>query len=129
MSSAGQLAGGALAPLRGRRGCNFAAHLKMLAGNRLVINDVATGPLKAWNEGHPDAPLRRNDRIVEVKGVRGTPEQLRDMCSGSEPLLLKVEKDRELVRCGHALANNSLSCAIQRVLEYQCVILHACFVM
>ena len=73
----------------------LAPRLKILDGNRLVVNDVATGPLKVWNDDHPEAPLRRNDRIVEVNGVRGTPEQLRDMCIGTEPLLLKVEKDKE----------------------------------
>ncbi len=59
-----------------------------------MICDVASGPLKTWNEANPNAPLRSNDRIVEVNGARGTPEQLRDMCVGTEPLLVKVEKDR-----------------------------------
>ena len=71
----------------------LAAHLKILAGKKLVIGDVASGPLKTWNQANPSAPLRPNDRIVEVSGARGTPEQLRDMCIGTEPLLLKVEKD------------------------------------
>jgi hypothetical protein len=82
------------------------AHLKILAGKKLVIDDVATGPLKAWNDDHPDAPLRRNDRIVEVNGVRGTPEQLRDMCIGAEPLLLQVEKDRACACCGNGLIDH-----------------------
>ena len=73
----------------------LAAHLKILAGKKLVISDGATGPLKAWNDDHPDAPLRPNDRIVEVNDVRGTPEQVRDVCIGAKPLVLKVEKDRE----------------------------------
>ena len=76
----------------------LAAHLKILAGKKLAINDVAAGPLAAWNRDHPDAPLRRNDRIVEVNGVGGTPEELRDMCVGAEPLLLKVEKARKWLR-------------------------------
>ena len=73
----------------------LAAHLKILAGKKLVINDVAAGPLAAWNRDHPDAPLRRNDRIVEVNGVGGTPEELRDMCAGGEHLLLKFEKAKQ----------------------------------
>ena len=63
-----------------------------------MIGDVASGPFKTWNQANPSVPLRPNDRIVEVNGARGTPEQLRDMCIGTAPLLLKVEKDRRHAR-------------------------------
>jgi len=56
----------------------------------LVCQVVAAGFVVKWNESHPDAAVRRNDRIIEVNGARGTCKELMAKLTAKDTDLLRL---------------------------------------
>lgn len=44
----------------------------------LKITNVDDGPIQVWNQQHEDQAVHVKDIIVQVNGIRGTPQRLRD---------------------------------------------------
>lgn len=61
----------------------------------LVCQVVAAGCVEKWNESHPDAAVRRNDRIIEVNGTRGKCKELMAKLTAKDTDLLRLV----LTRC------------------------------
>lgn len=59
-------------------------------GQSLLVNYVrSSGPVANWNSVHRDLAVKKNDRIVEVNGIRGDSRELLD--------LIKEPKNLELI--------------------------------
>lgn len=56
----------------------------------LLITDVANGPMQEWNLENPDKAVRSNDRIVEINGARGKPQDLIQASDGKDTLQMVI---------------------------------------
>jgi uncharacterized protein YwlG (UPF0340 family) len=59
-------------------------------GTTLLVCQVVEGCVKKWNESHPDAAVRRNDRIIEVNGTRGKCKELMAKLTAKDTDLLRL---------------------------------------
>merc|ERR1711972_199755 len=55
------------------------------SGTSLLIVSVDKGPMDDWNKANPDSEVKKNDRIVQVNGVRGLSEQLVQAAHKTDP--------------------------------------------
>jgi len=61
-------------------------------GKTLLIAGVRqSGLLHEWNKAHWEKPVRKNDRIIEVNGIRGCAERLLDLIKTEDRLELLIE--------------------------------------
>lgn len=56
----------------------------------LLITDVANGPMQDWNNENPGKAVRTNDRIVEINGARGKPQDLIQASDGKDTLEMVI---------------------------------------
>lgn len=56
----------------------------------LLITDVANGPMQDWNNEHPDKVVKSFDRIVEINGARGKPQDLIQASDGKDTLEMVI---------------------------------------
>merc|ERR1712039_793485 len=61
----------------------------------LLITDTMNGPLGDWNSANPDQPVFQNDRICEINGARGEPQEMIAACAGAKTLTMLVIHYRE----------------------------------
>lgn len=68
------------------------------SGSCLVIKKVGEGPIKAWNEAHPepDMQLKVGDRIVAVAGQRGRAKELHDLLATWDQVQIVAVRAAEL---------------------------------
>jgi len=61
-------------------------------GKTLLIAGVRqSGLLGEWNKEHWQKPVRKNDRIIEVNGIRGDAPRLLDLIKTEDRLDLLIE--------------------------------------
>lgn len=51
-------------------------------GTSLLIRDIGEGPVLDWNTANPDRKVCKHDRIIELNGTRGTPQQILEASVG-----------------------------------------------
>lgn len=61
------------------------------AGNALLVTDFVSGIFQDWNWRNWQCPLRKNDRILEVNGRRGTASQLLALIKKEPVLKMLIE--------------------------------------
>lgn len=59
-------------------------------GTSLLVCQVVEGCVEKWNASHPDAAVRRNDRIIEVNGTRGKCKELMAKLTAKDTDLLRL---------------------------------------
>lgn len=68
----------------------------------LVLGSIQLGgPLDVWNGQHPERRLWAQDRVLEVNGVRGAPEDMLAACEGQQILSLVVWRPTEFAVLAH----------------------------
>jgi len=64
-------------------------------GQSLLVNYVrSTGPVANWNSAHRELAVKKNDRIVEVNGIRGDSRELLDLIKEPRSLELILARYR-----------------------------------
>jgi len=55
-------------------------------GTSLMITAVGEGPMQDWNVANKSVTVQKYDRIIELNGIRGTPQRLLQASEGVEKL-------------------------------------------
>lgn len=77
-----------------REGAKLGIDVEHDRAKSLLIEAIdAVGLVAVWNRANPSKQVQVEDRIIEVNGVRGEPQQLLDMCMESVMLEMKLVRD------------------------------------
>jgi hypothetical protein len=75
-------------------GTSYNIGVSTCTGTELIIIDVKDGPGNDWNKDNPNLALMLFDRIVEVNGVKGTPEPLMKELTDAKAAELLIRRPR-----------------------------------
>eukprot|EP00930_Biecheleria_cincta_P010448 TRINITY_DN112575_c0_g1_i1.p1 TRINITY_DN112575_c0_g1~~TRINITY_DN112575_c0_g1_i1.p1 ORF type:complete len:177 (+),score=40.44 TRINITY_DN112575_c0_g1_i1:48-533(+) len=85
-----------------RRGEEFTVEIYVDDGRRLgidvdvtdgaaaVVDNINEGLVMDWNRAHPEAAIKKHDRIMEVNGQRGDANLIIETCKRDQRLVMKV---------------------------------------
>lgn len=79
----------------------------------LLVEAVLEGPAAEWNVAHPDAEIRRGDRIVAVNGFEGRSRELLQRFADDVPFGLLVSRPEGTEVCGLPCVRASKSSSSQ----------------
>merc|ERR1712039_36467 len=89
------------------------------SGTSLLIVSVDKGPMDDWNKANPKSAVKKNDRIVQVNGVRGLSEQLVNAAHSSpkgptqdsnvvlDMVILQYDDAKEMLRRQNSKGSNN----------------------
>eukprot|EP00930_Biecheleria_cincta_P014304 TRINITY_DN12367_c0_g2_i1.p1 TRINITY_DN12367_c0_g2~~TRINITY_DN12367_c0_g2_i1.p1 ORF type:complete len:1376 (-),score=242.61 TRINITY_DN12367_c0_g2_i1:27-4154(-) len=76
--------------LEGASGTGFGATVSSREGTMLIVQSVADGRIKKWNQANPGLQVKKHDRIVQANEVAGNAEALLRKCQQDETLELTI---------------------------------------